>query len=83
MRAEIGVGAKDLARLARFARSRRLIGRQDRSLAEVAADAGYADQSHLTTEWREFAGCSPGRWIAEELSFLQDDSGSRSAVSPA
>jgi AraC-like DNA-binding protein len=83
MRAEIGVGAKDLARLARFARSRRLIGRQDRSLAEVAADAGYADQSHLTTEWREFAGCSPGRWIAEELSFLQDDSGSRSADSPA
>jgi AraC-like DNA-binding protein len=67
LRAEVGVGAKDLARLARFHRSRRLIGRQDRSLAEVAADAGYADQSHLTAEWREFAGCSPGRWIADEL----------------
>lgn len=70
MRAEIGVGAKDLARLARFQRSRRLIGRQDRCLAQVAADAGYADQSHLTAEWREFAGCSPGRWITDELPAL-------------
>lgn len=67
LRAEIGVGAKDLARLARFQRSRRLIGRQDRCLAQVAADAGYADQSHLATEWREFAGCSPGRWMRDEL----------------
>ena len=82
LRAEVGVGAKDLARLARFARSRELIGRRDRSLAEVAADAGYADQSHLTSEWREFAGCSPARWIAEEFPFLQDDAGSRSADSP-
>ncbi len=71
MRAEIGVGAKDLARLARFQRSRRLIGRQDRGLAQVAADAGYADQSHLTAEWREFAGCSPGRWMSDELPALR------------
>ncbi len=67
MRAEIGVGAKDLARLARFQRSRRLIGRRDRDLGRVAADSGYADQSHLSAEWREFAGLSPGRWIAAEL----------------
>ena len=83
LRAEIGVGAKDLARLARFARSRELIGRRDRSLAEVAADAGYADQPHLTTEWREFAGCSPGRWIAEEFPFVQDGGPARPADSPA
>lgn len=82
LRAEIGVGAKDLARLARFARSRELIGRRDRSLAQVAADAGYVDQPHLTTEWREFAGCSPGRWIAQEFPFVQDGAGSRSADSP-
>lgn len=83
LRAEIGVGAKDLARLARFARSRELIGRRDRSLAQVAADAGYADQPHLTTEWREFAGCSPGRWIAQEFPFVQDGDAARSADSPA
>jgi AraC-like DNA-binding protein len=70
MRAEIGVGAKDLARLARFQRSRRLIGRQDRRLGQVAADSGYADQSHLTAEWREFAGCTPGQWMASELTAL-------------
>lgn len=70
MRTEIGVGAKDLARLARFHRSRGLIGRQDRGLAQVAADCGYADQPHLTAEWREFAGCTPGRWMADELPAL-------------
>jgi len=75
MRAEIGVGAKDLARLARFRHSRRLIGRQDRSLGQVAADSGYADQSHLIAEWREFAGCTPGQWMASELTALTTPSG--------
>ena len=70
MRAEIGVGAKDLARLARFQRSRRLIGRRDRRLGQVAADSGYADQSHLIAEWREFAGCTPGQWSSDELPAL-------------
>lgn len=83
LRAEVGVGAKDLARLARFARSRELIRRSDRSLAQVAAEAGYVDQPHLTTEWREFAGCSPGRWIAQELPFVQDDAADGSADSTA
>jgi AraC-like DNA-binding protein len=70
MRAEIGVGAKDLARLARFRRSRVLMGRQAGSLGQIAGDSGYADQSHLTAEWREFAGCTPGQWIASELTAL-------------
>jgi AraC-like DNA-binding protein len=39
-------------------------------LAEVAADCGSADQSHLTAEWQEFAGCTPGQWIAGELPTL-------------
>jgi AraC-like DNA-binding protein len=30
--------------------------------ADLAAAEGYADQSHLNREFREFAGLSPGRY---------------------
>jgi AraC-like DNA-binding protein len=30
-------------------------------LAELAAEAGYADQAHLTHETRALSGLSPGR----------------------
>ena len=70
LRAETGYGAKELARLARFQRARRAIVAQTDSLADVAATCGYADQSHFTAEWREFAGCSPGQWIAAEVPAL-------------
>lgn len=69
-RAETGLGAKDLARVARFQRSRSMIASARPALASVAADCGYADQSHLTAEWREFAGCSPKQWISAELPVL-------------
>ena len=36
-------------------------------LARVAAECGYADQSHLDREFRAFAGISPTGWIAEEF----------------
>jgi AraC-like DNA-binding protein len=34
------------------------------SLAEAAADAGFADQSHLTRQFRRAVGVTPGRWLA-------------------
>jgi AraC-like DNA-binding protein len=37
----------------------------------VAADAGYFDQAHLTREFHAFAGCSPTRWMADEIGFVQ------------
>jgi AraC-like DNA-binding protein len=33
-----------------------------RSLADAAADAGFADQSHLTRQFRRAFGMTPGRW---------------------
>lgn len=36
-------------------------------LADVAARAGYYDQSHLDRDFRRFAGASPSRWLADEL----------------
>jgi transcriptional regulator GlxA family with amidase domain len=47
------------------ARARRL------DLAGVAAECGYADQSHLDREFRAFAGTSPSGWIAEEFPNIQ------------
>lgn len=40
-------------------------------LARIAADCGFADQSHLDREFRAFAGISPTGWIAEEFPNIQ------------
>ncbi len=77
LRAEIGVGAKDLARLARFHRARSLLLQSHPPLADLSTICGYADQAHLTAEWRRFAGCTPGQWIAEELPALAEHASSR------
>jgi AraC-like DNA-binding protein len=82
-RAELGLAPKQAARVLRFERAARLLrgGRLD--LASVAAESGFYDQAHLTNEWRALAGCTPGRWIAEELPFLQDEEVPAGQDSPA
>jgi AraC-like DNA-binding protein len=69
-RAELGLGPKQAARLARFDRARRAV-RPGVLLADVAAGHGYADQSHLVRDFQAFAGCSPSRWLADEFGFVQ------------
>lgn len=56
--AAVGYGPKTLDRVLRFQRALRLAGRS-RSLAALAADAGYSDQAHLTRECRRLAGTTP------------------------
>lgn len=81
-RREVGLSPKQAARVLRFERAGTLLRRGTRmNLAELAAVCGYSDQSHLTNEWRALAGCSPGTWIAEELPFLQYDTGKQAAGS--
>ena len=72
---EYGLAPKTVARVMRFERSRTLVESPAQPpLAEVAAACGYADQSHLTREWVEIAGRTPGAWRAgAELQFVQDD----------
>jgi AraC-like DNA-binding protein len=70
-RIETGLGLKEAARVVRFDRARRRLTPQTR-LADLAADAGYYDQAHLTREFRALAGCSPSRWLADEFALLQD-----------
>jgi AraC-like DNA-binding protein len=72
-RDELGLSPKAAGRVMRFERACRLLQRPRRpGLAAVAAACGYYDQAHLTREWREFAGCTPTVWIAEELPSVQD-----------
>lgn len=77
-RAEYGLTPKTALRLARFDRARRRIGAAARSgphastsLAQIAAVGGYADQSHLAREFRDFAGVAPSRWVAQEFGNVQ------------
>ena len=59
---EVGFGLKRYARLARFEQALRAVRAKDApSLGLVAAQSGFADQAHLTREFRYFAGVTPGR----------------------
>lgn len=87
-RAETGLGPKEAARVARFDGARRaLAGRAATGgpldLAGLAGAAGFADQAHLTREWRAFSGLPPTRWLAEEFGFLQDTRVLSAALSSA
>jgi AraC family transcriptional regulator len=77
---EVGVNAAHLARVfrARYGTSvgeygRRLrldwaageIARDDRPIAEIATEAGFADQSHFTRLFRRHVGTTPARFREE------------------
>lgn len=71
-RREFGHTPKTTARVLRFGESHRLVA-AGHPLAAAAAQAGYADQSHLNREWLRMAGTSPTRWRRDdELAFVQD-----------
>ena len=83
-RAETGLGPKEAARVVRFDRARRALAARPRpDLAGLAAATGYADQAHLTREWRAFTGLSPLRWLAAEIGFVQDSPASAGPGSAA
>ena len=85
--AELGITPKEGARTMRFTHAVSRIGAGVRAsdapttggtaraglldLARVAAECGFADQSHLDREFRAFAGTSPSGWIAEEFPNIQ------------
>lgn len=72
-RGELGVTPKTLARIARFTRASTLVS-EGRPLASVAAECGYADQSHMTRDFTQFAGASPRRWMDEDIFMTGSDS---------
>ena len=65
-RSEIGLAPKTAARVIRFERAcERLLTPSRPPLAQVAADGGYVDQAHLARDFRELAGITATRWLAE------------------
>lgn len=69
-RAEFGLAPKEVSRVARFDRARRLLA-DGWPAAQVAAACGYADQPHLNREWRALAGITP-RQLAQNFPIVQD-----------
>lgn len=76
-RAEFGLGPKEVSRVARFDRARRLLG-SGRPPAEVAAACGYADQPHLNREWQALGGLTP-RQLGENFPIVQDEAAGAAA----
>jgi AraC-like DNA-binding protein len=69
---EFGLTPKVAARVLRFEASvARLRAAPHARIADVAAAAGFADQAHMSREWRDLAGCAPSRWISEEFPYVQ------------
>ncbi len=81
-REQVGLPPKIMGRILRFDRvAQLLLDVEGPRLAEVAYECGYYDQAHLNRDFRDFAGTTPGDYLARRLpqgggvavNFLQDE----------
>jgi AraC-like DNA-binding protein len=63
-RGAYGVGPARFRVEARARRAWRSIIEGEAPLADVAAEAGFADQAHMSRDVKGLTGCSPGAWRA-------------------
>ena len=62
----MGLGIKDMARIARLHAALSLVERQPGlGGAEIAAACGFSDQAHLIRECRAWTGRTPARFAAD------------------
>lgn len=66
-RRQVGLPPKTVARLLRFHGVRTRIAAAPARWADIALEAGYADQAHLNREFRELAGVTPGDFLARQI----------------
>lgn len=64
---QVGLPPKTVARLLRFQAVRRRLQSEPGRLAEIAADCGYCDQSHLDRDCRDLAGITPSDFLARQV----------------
>jgi AraC-like DNA-binding protein len=63
-RESVGIGPKLYGRLTRFRAALRFAARSGSvEWAQVAAETGYADQSHMISEFRQFSGFTPDAFV--------------------
>jgi AraC-like DNA-binding protein len=60
-----GYGPKTLERILRFQRFLALLTERPAALADLAIEAGYADQAHLAREVRRLSGYTPSALMSE------------------
>lgn len=70
--AHTGTSPKAFARMARLERAAALFTRAE-SLAEVAAEAGYADQAHMSRELRAIVGLTPSAYRRALVPTVRDE----------
>jgi AraC-like DNA-binding protein len=91
-----GYGPKTLQRIVRLQRTlrlarRRALAQRRPTLAMLALDAGYADQAHMTRDFRDLTGFTPrellahshadvGRWLDGAAFFKTDERGAARLV---
>lgn len=66
-RRQVGVTPKMAARIVRYERATALLGQGTLSVAEVAAESGYADQAHLDREFSALAGRPPTQLMRQDI----------------
>jgi AraC-like DNA-binding protein len=72
--AAVGYGPKTFHSVIRFQRLLRIAGQRKRSLADLAASAGYSDQAHMTREVRRFSNELPTTLLqSAESTLLMSD----------
>jgi AraC-like DNA-binding protein len=64
-RSRIGVTPKRFARIVRFSNALSLLGEIE-NIASAAAELSYYDQAHMYRDFDEFAGMTPGAFLAAE-----------------
>jgi AraC-like DNA-binding protein len=78
---QVGLRPKTAARVIRFHRVRRRLSVGQASWGQLAAECGYADQSHLVRDFRDLAGMTPTAYVTTrpvhapldpEVQFVQD-----------
>jgi len=65
-RSATGVTAHEFVLQARVDRARAMLQRSSTPLPEIARQCGFADQSHLTREFKKRVGTTPGAYRAQE-----------------
>jgi methylphosphotriester-DNA--protein-cysteine methyltransferase len=63
-REQIGLAPKLYARVIRFRRAATMLQKAAEPLSEIALAAGYYDQPHMNSEFRELSGLAPREFLA-------------------